>query len=52
LTDTYFKPRAAELRKRPIDTTGAEAETIQQATQRLRQENTDLRKLVQSSYRA
>ena len=47
LTDTYFKPRAAELRKRPIDTTGAEAETIQQATQRLRQENTDLRKLIQ-----
>jgi AraC-like DNA-binding protein len=47
LTDTYFKPRAAELRKRPIDTTGAEAETIQQETQRLRQENTDLRKLVQ-----
>ncbi len=47
LTDTYFKPRAAELRKRPIDTTGAEAQTIQQAMQRLRQENTDLRKLVQ-----
>lgn len=47
LTDTYFKPRAAELRKRPIDTTSAGAETIQQVMQRLRQENTDLRKLVQ-----
>ena len=47
LTGTYFNPRAAELRKRPVDTTGAEAETIQQTMQRLRRENTDLRKLVQ-----
>ncbi len=47
LTDTYFKPRAAELRKRPVNTTGADAETIQQTMQRLRRENTDLRKLAQ-----
>jgi AraC-like DNA-binding protein len=47
LTSSYFKPRVAELRKGPVNMTGTEAETIQQTMQRLRRENTDLRKLIQ-----
>jgi hypothetical protein len=42
LTGTYFRPRAAELRKKPVPTTDAEAETIQRTMQRLRPENTGL----------
>jgi hypothetical protein len=47
LADTYFRPRAAGLRNKPAGGPGPTPESIQQAMQRLRQENTDLRKLVQ-----